>query len=37
MIDIRGLDLSLKLFSIFGALFAIYMAFLVKQINKPKK
>jgi hypothetical protein len=34
MIDVNGLDLSLKIFAIFGAVFTIYMAFLVKKLKK---
>jgi hypothetical protein len=34
MIDVAGLDLSLKIFAIFGALFTIYMAFLVKKAKR---
>lgn len=36
MIDPNDLDLSLKIFAIFGAIFTIYMAFLVKRINQKK-
>lgn len=34
MIDVSGLDLSLKIFTILGALFTIYMAFLVRKVKK---
>ena len=37
MIDQSGLDLSLKILTIIGALFTIYLSLLLRKIKRAKK